>query len=688
MQDIRRVGFILAIGLTVSFVANPPAVAQADFPAYDSSVFADGLEQPDGLAFHPVSGELYVSEEAAGRVSVIRNGHGVPVLTRGFQVRPDFPEELVTAELPRTAWLQDHLRSPEGIAFGPDHRLYVAEDAPRGRVLKFEADATGHYRTAEVIPLPQLGEPYAWESLCFARDGRLFLSGSSYEGSQTWGYGCVLARDVTQSWWMVDFGPLASFSAIAMAEDEQVLIAGDESVGSLTWWDVDRQREIQTLVNALGSIEGLCVLPDGSVVAALEHAKDGGKLVRVDPASGELTVIASELGTLESVICEPRTGKLYVTEDSTGRILCFTPRHALTSGKKIMQVTRRSSEARRGLPPRETPSFLKQFMRQVGVDLVDQSSAAAHAPRTQEAKSMTLEELGKRIPLVAGRVKVEELPNDTDPIVEVNFLSLFPNQIIHGEQTTPSLCLFSARHRSGRIERSEIWSGKQARRLRPDGGWENLSEPTLLMTPLSTCSAVENANGVSVTLAFMGLGQMQDYFLTLNYGRSNEAFFASSGEDLRVARATFSEQRGDGREVLNFAMSGVRTRRVEEATWMPLGPHANWTLLSPGVDSWVSRRSIAVMPDLVAKLRRYNHDVIDALLAEAPGEPPGTITKQPKPESATESKPAQQAEQSPSENLSPLADLRMAPPNADEEQNLTNIILSQIVRAWDKGWRP
>lgn len=663
------------------------AAEPGEFPSFTVTTLVQGLQQPDGLAIHPTSGELYVSEESAGRISVIRGGQAVPVIQGHFAVKDDHAPA-TTGKTARATQPTTQLASPEGIAFGPDQRLYVVEDSPRGRLLQFAPNAAGNYDQALSLAIPELGENYAWESICFDRAGSLFLAGSSYEGSRTWGYSCVLSRDATQGWWMVDYGPLASFSALAVSEDEPVLIAGDESVGGLTWWDIDLRRELQTQTHELGNIEGLCPLPDGSLAVALEHSDHGGRVVRVDPASGALSVLAENLGTLESIVYDRRTGRLLVTEDSTGRILCLTPDHAIPVSHTLLKVARRSSEAQRGLPPRETPEFLRKFMRNVGVELVDQEPSSLLPPEPGQTTAMTLEELGRHIPLVAGRVTVDDMPEVDDPITEVSFLSLFPNQISQiGGSTMPSLCLFAAKHRSGRVSHSESMGGITAGKFNAGQAFEKLPQDSLFMIPLATCSAVQNSNGVTVVLTFLGLNKFEDCFLTINYGRSNDAYFATSGEKLHVAKATFTERARNGQETHNFAMTGVRPRRVEEATWLRLNPQANWTLLSPGIDTWISRRTLAVMPDLVAKMRRYNHYIVDTLLADGPlpVSTPG-MADQENEEKHRPVTPTQQAEQSPTEKLTPIADLRISSPHDEDNQTLTNIILSQIVRVWNKGW--
>lgn len=707
----RTTAIVLTMGVALraatASTTLPESEPGTDTPQFDRQVVASGLQSPDGLAIHPTSGELYVSEETGGRISVVRNGRVEPVIGPRITVAADLPAWMVTTERPGSHWTSGTLASPEGITFGPDGTLYVVEDTARGRVLAFEPSAAGRYTTARVMPIPDLGEPYAWESICMDHDGRLFLAGSSHEAGTGWSSSCVLSRDTTQGWWMVDFGPFASFSAVALAGAEDVLVAGDEAVGGLTWWDLKRRQEIQTLSQSLGAIEGLAVLSDGSLVVAQETTVNeagtgtaGGRLLRVDPASGAHSVIAEGLGTLESVVCDLKSGKIYAAEDSSGRILCFTPRQPLPPRQELLQVARRSGEARRGLPPRQTPDFLKHFMRQVGVELVEQSERADRAPDGGSAPAsgippLTLEELGQHIPLVAGRVEVEALADVEDPITEVSFINLFPNQIAQSEKRAiPSICLFAAKHRSGKVDRSQILGGYQARKVSPDGAAEIVSPEALMMLPLTTCSAVESDNGVTVAMTFLGLDRLEDCFLTLNYGRRNDAYFAVSDDKLKVARATFAERHADGREVVNFAMTGIRPRRVEDATWLPLRAQAGWSLLSPSMETWVSRWALAQMPDLVAKMRRFNREALDALLAADEEAARGGIVARPEkagdsrtvPESADiEKKDDNRASNQPKAWHPPLAYFDFPPAEREQDQLLTNLILSRIVQAWNNG---
>lgn len=686
------VGMVCVVALRGA-VGDAPATDPA--AAFQLSVYATGLDQPDGLALHPESGELYVSEERAGRISVIRNGRPEPVITSGFRVRDNLSAESIDSEHPRNYWLAGQLNNPEGLAFGPDHKLYVIEDTARGRLLEFDLTRGVSAASASVVPLPRLGEPYAWESVCFSRDGQLFVAGSSYEATRSWGYSCVITRDTTQGWWMVDYGPLAAFSALTLMEKDQVLVAGDESVGSLTWWDVARKQEVQTLTHGWGAIEGMCALPDGSIAVAIEHSEHGGRILRINPVNGATTVLAEGLGQLESLVCDEKTGKIYCAEDSKGRILCLTPTRPIAGDASLLRVARRGSDAKRGLPAHQAPPFLKQFMSRVGVDLVDAggpgNAGSGPAGTTSGNNAMTMEELGQRIPMIAGRVQVEPMPEVADPITEVHFLSLYPNQYSDNrEQPAPPLCLYAARRRSGQVDLSQRVGGLQVRKYSPVTGWERVSQQAEWVLPLNTCSTAETSNGVTVVMTFLGLNKYEDCILTINYGQSNNAYFAVSGDKLRVAQASFMEQAADGTEVCNFALTGVRTRKAEDATWMPLGPRANWTLISPGFDNWVSRRTMAVMPDLVNQLRRYDRYIRDTLLADVPGASVPAMADHQGDRASDPEEPApapgNQVEATPPRAIPPVADVPTTRPAENDEPNITNMILRQIVRAWHKSW--
>lgn len=137
--------------------------------------FADGLEYPRGLAVRPDTGEVYVA--SLGQINALRDKDGDGVAEEN---------RLVIDNL----YYFDASHANNGIAFGPDGRLYVAEGAPRlkdmkidgnkfsvkgkgntdfaGKVLSIKPDGTDVQTMAAGFRNPF--------DLAFARDGTLYAT--------------------------------------------------------------------------------------------------------------------------------------------------------------------------------------------------------------------------------------------------------------------------------------------------------------------------------------------------------------------------------------------------------------------------------------------------------------------------------------------------------------------------------
>ena len=680
----------LIIGLACCGLDLGAAADEA--PTYVQSVLATGLASPSGIALQPGSGDVFVSESAAARIAILRDGRAQPVVTT-FTVDTNLPPGLVTADRPRADWLAGRLAQPRALAFAGDGALYVLEGRTDGRVLQFQPDPDGRYTRARVVPVPLQDEPYVWSGLAVAADGRLFLSGATQARVAGAGSSCVLACQGSNDWWAVDHGALARFTAVAVSTEEDMLITGDAAVGGLTWWDAGRRRELQTWHRDLGSLDCVCVLTDGALAVGQSRPADvdgpaSGRVLRVDPASGAVQVLADGLGAVAAMTGDERTGRVLVADQEGGRVLALTAANPGGPRMNLLKTARRSGEARLGLAPRHSPDFLRSFLHEVGVQLVDRDSEKTGAPH-----QMTLEELGQRIPLVAGRVKVGAMPGVADPVTELSFINLFPNQVtVSGQRPAPSLCLFAARRQSGRVERSQPLTGFHANRRAPSGDWTTLSRDAMLMIPLTTCSAVENENGMTVVMSFIGLDRFGDSFLTVNYGRSNAASYAVAGAQLTVAPASISERAADGAEVVHFAMAGVRPHRTEDASWLRIGARAHWSVVSPGHDIWISRWTRTHLPAMVDRLRAFNREVL-ASCSElpTPGEAIAThVAAPPRPEPADarppvgRPEPNQQAERRGRGVSPPVAAIRFPKPDpaATEENCLTNLLITRLTEAW------
>jgi sugar lactone lactonase YvrE len=635
MNICRRVRLALVAGALLTGAYSVPAEITAgarldritgDVEAY---LVAEGLSSPDGLAIHPQTHELYVSEETAGRVSVIRNGRAEVAVNGNWTISRRIPEWAVNTFTPLEHWLRPELQSPEGIAFSREGDLYVLEDAAGGRLLEFTADAQGQYHTARALPIPWTSEPYAWEGLTVAADGRIFIAGSSVENGSAFS-GSVLMRDQGDDWWVVDCGPFAPFSSVALSRDEEILIVAEEGAGGVTWWDTVRQRDIQTVSKALGNVEGVTTLPDGSIIAAQESAPNRhggyqGRLVRIDPMTGDMTTLAEGFKAIESVLLDPQTGYLYVSEDGTGSIIEVRPAQRILATEYLLKRTLLASESQSGLPPKRWPPFLKGFFNRMGVETRDED-VASYQPtpvkKKKARKDLTLQEVGERVPLVAGKVKMNSVATeeDPDPIQEISFVHFFPNQVIHIDRNVmPGVCLFAARRASGKIERNRPLLGLVADHWSQETGWSRLSDAASLQLPFTTCSATrQDDSGVAITMCFLGMEITSDYYLSMNYGKRNEASLTTDLTDGTTSscEATFVESDAQGNEVVNLVMTGFMPRRTSGMGWLNIGKHNRWSLVTPERGQWISRWVGRNMPQLAELARKRDSDLLAILHAD------------------------------------------------------------------------
>jgi len=64
----------------------------------------------------------------------------------------------------------------------------------------FEPGRDGIFREAEVLPVPWLDRSYAWEGIAIARDGTLYLAGSTEAYGPGLLCGSLLMRQPDGSW--------------------------------------------------------------------------------------------------------------------------------------------------------------------------------------------------------------------------------------------------------------------------------------------------------------------------------------------------------------------------------------------------------------------------------------------------------------------------------------------------------
>jgi sugar lactone lactonase YvrE len=124
---------------------------------YTAEIYAEGLSSPDGLAFNPTNGLLYVAEEKSTPNGKVRR---------------------IEANGSKTT-VASNLANPEGIAFDDDGNLYVVEDVQNGRLLKIAPDST-QTTLASSLDAP---EGVVWRS-----DGTIFFTVSNVQYSTPFNY--------------------------------------------------------------------------------------------------------------------------------------------------------------------------------------------------------------------------------------------------------------------------------------------------------------------------------------------------------------------------------------------------------------------------------------------------------------------------------------------------------------------
>ena len=198
-------------------VSNPPPVEVIQ----RTTVLAQGLRGPDGIAMQVDSGGLYVAMEEANAI---------------VRIQPDGSRKVVYDNSTPIFELDDKgnakkraggLRSPEGLALDKDGILYVVEDVPGGRLISFNTrERSWRGSRGNVIPFPVENSRFAWEAVDVGPAGELLIAGSTMEsfiqdagqeGMLGLFWGAVLYRDAEGNWWMPLHLPMVSYSAACFA---------------------------------------------------------------------------------------------------------------------------------------------------------------------------------------------------------------------------------------------------------------------------------------------------------------------------------------------------------------------------------------------------------------------------------------------------------------------------------------
>lgn len=717
---------LASVGLTRASTTLPGTPLDRITGDFTAAVVATDLASPDGLAFHPKDGTLYVAETGADRVVRLDEGTVSTVVSDGWNMSPELPNWALRMGRDRAFWLEPKLRGPQALAFSQDGRLFVAEAQPSGRLLEFAPDWRGKFTQAKVIPIPWMAKDFSWQGIRATEDGRLFIAGAATDAGPGLHFGTVLMRDSDLEWWVIDYGPFSGFSSVALSRGEDILVVSDAVAGGVTWWDTVRHKVIGTSDGAIPGAQGTCLLSDGSIVVSQKadsrfvvdlpgdtDQASGGRLVRVNPESQKDEILAAGFGAIESVIAAPETGYLYVTEASSGSVIELRPNRPFLAHDYLLRRSMYTFELAQGLSPKQWPSFMKDFVSKLGVRPTDEEAREDGQDTPQEdTTTFTVREFCERIPMIAGRVKVVNADmvetSSVDPVSQIDFVVFYPGQtVINGNNATPSLSLFSAQHKSGRTERTRAVEGYQSASYRYGGKWKKQSNNAQLFFPMATCTTRRQPQGVDVTLAFLGMGFSEDYYLELECGQVDRGKLVVDGKNGVLADydVQFTERTLDGAEVRNIMIAGFDPQEGDDYSWLKIGKDPVDSQLNLDEQtSWISYRMAAFKPILEKKELEWRmvqwDDGLEERTVTAPSDMP------------TAEQPDRSGEQFEDQAVDPNAPIHtrrsgsdqhaataprdaengdnvtQAVPDDEEEypaQSWTNMILSRALKTWQTG---
>lgn len=273
-------------------------------PGYTARVYAQGLIAPDGLAFSP-SGTLHVAEERAGRVSRIDDGGTVVPVLEGLNSPEGIAFDPQTGDLYVVEDVKDGrlvkqardgtvtsmasgLEAPEGVTW-VDGTVYLTES-------NLEFAPWPNWRT-RVAALPPGGALT-----------RVITDTPLIEGTQVraWSYAGIAAGPDGRLYVANELSGLANADSVFAVDPEtgtRVLFA-----------------------SGLTATEGLRFSPGGGfpLYVVEEDLGDGeGRIGLIDPG-GQHTPLCTGFLAIEDVIVDA-AGTLYVSEDGSGTVIAIEP---------------------------------------------------------------------------------------------------------------------------------------------------------------------------------------------------------------------------------------------------------------------------------------------------------------------------------------------------------------------------
>ncbi len=578
-MNVRRTAFVCWAAMAAGAALLPfPASGLRIEPSKEllsAEVIASGLKGPAGLATDPVTKQLYVAEREGNRISAIRDRKAVPVLVDQFTISDFIDVWALSRERTVAFWTEPVFRKPASLSFDNKGFLYVAESGKGGRVLKFEPLHDGQ-GLAHAVATPWVETTYGFTSVAADTQGRLFLTTQDADGRFILANGSVCMREADNNWMMVDFGPFAEFSNVAITPSGDVMAVGEYRTAGVSWYDTERQMEIGTIDSVKG-IRHLAIMPDGTTLGSLIREDESWSVVEIDPISKEIWEWVGGLTEIGGLYADPKSGEVFVSLAAEGKIMRIRRLNESAQARESkLKLLNLAFELDKALPPKEWPEFFRKFIEKLGVvQAVDKQGQGPVAARTSGTTPipMTMKDFAMAVPVVAGKVKATLLsPADMekDPIEEISFVLFYPNQSMITKQTiAPSISLLKAVHRSGRVVQTRFMPNRAGQPLTEEMPWNDM--PEILVSFPSGYFAKDT--GLSeeglIRVYFLGMGLGPDYWIDVNRLHQNKSRMVvetMTGAKIEYALEPYSESlQAGGKSIL---VAGIKT--VEQG-WYKIG---------------------------------------------------------------------------------------------------------------------
>jgi hypothetical protein len=350
-------------------------------------------------------------------------------------------------------------------------------------------------------------------------------------------------------------------------------------------------------------VRHLALLPDGTTMVSLLRADGTWSLAEVDALSGTVWEWVGGLSEIGGLFAHPKTGDLYVTLAGEGKILRVRrlepPEH--TPADNDSQISRivTAFELENAIAPPEWPEFFRTFIERLGLirPVNEHVPRDPTAPAPSEGVPLTISEFASTVPVVAAKVRARLVGPDSlesDPVEELSFLLFHPNRSMLTRQTmAPSLSLFWARHRSGRITRSQFLPNKRGYTLSEDLPWEEMPEMLVSFPAGFYAPDTGLSDNSLLRVYFLGMGLGPDYWIDLDR------------HDISKSRMVVEQP--DGRRVdyilepyLESPSSGGHTVLVAglkevDMGWLDLGQEPiPWKIVPPDAPAVRTRHTVSM----------------------------------------------------------------------------------------------